>query len=123
MRSLSPMRTWPLLLVIAAGCANQVEPAAEDWRSQPLPLECQVETKAACFVPPGVPAGDDDCLVCPQSDGTLWFFQDPEWGSEHFQADFNTRICRIWGNGAWATGPTEDQKVNGQGPPYFPPVK
>lgn len=94
------MKTLILALVLLGCGGAPIE--TEAWRSIPLPLECQVETRAACFVAPGAPEGDEDCLVCPQPDGTLWFFQDPEWGSEHFQADFVTRICRIWGDGAWA---------------------
>lgn len=97
------MKLYPLIALLLVGCAGEVvKDESEAWRSIPLPLACRVDSMAACFIAPGAPDDDEDCLVCPQSDGTLWFFQDPGWGSEHFQADFSTRICRIYGNGAWA---------------------
>lgn len=97
------MRKTLVVFVLSAACSNAVEPEVEAWRLIPLPPECIVETMAACYTPPGEPPDDTDCRTCPQPDGTIWFFLNAEWGSEHFEADFTTRLCRIYGNGAWAT--------------------
>lgn len=90
----------PSLAVLLAACGGAVAPEPPPE----LPPECNPHgfDPAACV---DNPMG---WRACTADDGTRWVFYPPDYlegGWEHQDAGGN-RICRVWGNGAWALGGT-----------------
>lgn len=92
------MKLTALLLILLASCGGAITP-------EPLPAACLPISLGAC-------TQNGNWSFCPDADGTQWLIGPSEWGVEHNDAS-GCRLCRVWGEGAWATGPTADQEAHG----------